>query len=104
MVLRRLFPEEGQKDMGLEPFTRCSRGNQMITNDKDRKPFHVGQLVRWLPGEESDGGLDIVLKLQWHMAYERWLVYTLDQRTGIKQWCRAEDFEPVGENDVKESK
>ena len=67
----------------------------MITNDKDRKPFHVGQLVRWLPG---DGGLDIVLKLQWHMAYERWLVYTLDQMSGVREWLQASDFEPVGKD------
>ena len=74
-------------------------------SNRNRKPFYVGQLVRWIGLPSFGGGLDIILDIQWDTVSDAaWEIHTLDQRTGIKQWLRAEDFEPVGENDVKESK
>ena len=77
------------------------RGEAMkASEDKSKKPFYVGQLVRFvepLP-DPADHGLDIVLDLKWRMHPGEWYIYVLSQQTGKKQWLWAEDFVPVEKN------
>ena len=72
----------------------------IVSNDRSRKPFYVGQLVRFVEPIPNpvDYGLDIVLDLRWGGIVHGWQLFALSQRTGKKEWLDAEDFVPVGEN------
>ena len=66
--------------------------------NKKEKPFEVGQLIRrrsrWL-----DEGLLLVLDVKWNFDDSLYVMRTVSQQTGKKQWFFAENFVLTGVSD-----
>ena len=65
--------------------------------NKAKKPFKVGELVRWRNLGKSSA-LSLVLELEWNSFESLWLVVVLSQRTGNKIFRTADCFVPIEEN------
>ena len=65
----------------------------MKTNNPQKKPFKVGQLVR--DTYTNGNALALVLELRWSSVISEWAILVLYQGTGRKEECWACDFKPT---------
>jgi len=64
---------------------------------KKEKPFEVGQLIRRRRG--MPGGLLLVLDVKWSSDDSLYVMRTVSQQTGKKQWFFAGNFVLAGGSD-----
>ena len=93
MVGKLFFPKGRANLVALGFRHRTCGEKQMITDNRNQKPFHVGQLVKDMYGRYGD--LALVLDLLWSPGMGEWLIIALHQRLGVKEEYFASDFEPV---------